>query len=161
VPADKITFSGVGKTEREMLWRSTRTSCASTSNPSGTAAIVALAAGRNAVARIALRVNPDVDAGTHAKISTASRRTSSASRSRRRARSMPSGLAAGIEVTGVDMHIGSQIIDLRPFDAAFALLADFVRQLRADQHRIDHVDLGGGLGIPYRDDNEPPPHPDR
>src|SRR5262249_16354047 len=66
----------------------------------------------------------------------------------------------GVKATGVDMHIGSQITDLAPFDGAFALLADFVRTLRADGHTIGHVDLGGGLGIPYRDDNEPPPHPD-
>src|SRR5438105_6667829 len=58
------------------------------------------------------------------------------------------------------MHIGSQITELEPFDDAFALLSDFVRTLRADGHRIEHVDLGGGLGIPYRDDNEPPPHPE-
>ena len=63
-------------------------------------------------------------------------------------------------VTGVDMHIGSQITELAPFDDAFALLSDFVRTLRADGHAISHVDLGGGLGIPYREDNEPPPHPD-
>jgi diaminopimelate decarboxylase len=67
---------------------------------------------------------------------------------------------AGVRVAGVDMHIGSQITDLAPFDDAFALLSDFVRTLRADGHTIEHVDLGGGLGIPYRDDNEPPPHPD-
>ncbi len=66
----------------------------------------------------------------------------------------------GIKVTGVDMHIGSQITDLDPFDSAFMLLADFVRTLRGDGHTISHVDLGGGLGIPYHDDNEPPPHPD-
>jgi diaminopimelate decarboxylase len=59
------------------------------------------------------------------------------------------------------MHIGSQITDLDPFDNAFALLAEFVRSLRADGHAISHVDLGGGLGIPYRDDNEPPPHPEQ
>ena len=58
------------------------------------------------------------------------------------------------------MHIGSQITDLDPFGNAFALLAEFVRTLRADGHAISHVDLGGGLGIPYRDDNEPPPHPE-
>ena len=57
------------------------------------------------------------------------------------------------------MHIGSQITELEPFDDAFALLSDFVRALRADGHAISHVDLGGGLGIPYREDNEPPPHP--
>jgi diaminopimelate decarboxylase len=67
----------------------------------------------------------------------------------------------GIKVDGVDMHIGSQITELKPFDDAFALLADFVSQLRADGHDIGHVDLGGGLGIPYRFDNEPPPHPER
>jgi diaminopimelate decarboxylase len=58
------------------------------------------------------------------------------------------------------MHIGSQITELEPFDDAFALLSDFVRTLRADGHAISHIDLGGGLGIPYREDNEPPPHPE-
>src|SRR5262249_58628078 len=65
-----------------------------------------------------------------------------------------------LEVTGVDMHIGSQITALEPFGDAFALLSDFVRTLRADGHTIRHIDLGGGLGIPYREDNEPPPAPD-
>src|SRR6266851_1341700 len=65
----------------------------------------------------------------------------------------------GVRVTGVDMHIGSQITQLQPFDDAFVLLSDFVRTLRADGHEIEHVDLGGGLGIPYRHDNEPPPDP--
>ena len=65
-----------------------------------------------------------------------------------------------MRVTGVDMHIGSQITELDPFSDAFELLADFVRVLRADGHVIRHVDLGGGLGIPYREDNEPPPDPD-
>ena len=65
----------------------------------------------------------------------------------------------GLRVVGVDMHIGSQITELSPFDDAFALLSDFVRELRADGHTISHVDLGGGLGIPYREDNEPPPDP--
>ena len=67
----------------------------------------------------------------------------------------------GIKVAGVDMHIGSQITDLDPFGDAFTLLAEFVRDLRADGHTIGHVDLGGGLGIPYHDDNEPPPHPEQ
>jgi len=109
-----------------------------------------------------LRVNPDVDARTHAKISTGKSENkfgipiSIAREVYARARRLP-----GILVTGVDMHIGSQIVDLQPFDDAFALLAEFVRTLRADGHAIDHVDLGGGLGIPYRTDNEPPPLPDR
>src|SRR5690606_24727753 len=63
-------------------------------------------------------------------------------------------------VTGIDMHIGSQITELQPFDDAFGLLVDLVEMLRADGHAIDHVDLGGGLGIPYRADNDPPPLPD-
>ena len=71
-----------------------------------------------------------------------------------RARTLP-----GLEVRGVDMHIGSQITDLQPFDDAFALLGDFVEVLRGDGHRIDHVDVGGGLGIPYRSDVEEPPLP--
>jgi diaminopimelate decarboxylase len=66
----------------------------------------------------------------------------------------------GIKVAGVDMHIGSQITELDPFDNAFTLLAEFVRTLRSDGHTISHVDLGGGLGIPYHDNDEPPPHPD-
>jgi len=65
-----------------------------------------------------------------------------------------------VRVIGVDMHIGSQIIELDPFRDAFALLADFVGVLRADGHNISHIDLGGGLGVPYREDNEPPPDPD-
>jgi diaminopimelate decarboxylase len=120
---------------------------------------VAVSRGRSA--RIAIRVNPDVDARTHAKISTGKSENKfgvAISRAREvyaRAKNLP-----GVIVTGVDMHIGSQIVDLRPFDDAFALLADFVGVLRADGHAIDHVDLGGGLGIPYRRDNEPPPHPE-
>ena len=70
------------------------------------------------------------------------------------------GEAHRIRVAGVDMHIGSQITDLGPFRDAFALLADFVRRLRADGHAIEHIDFGGGLGIPYRDDDDEPPHPE-
>ncbi len=112
------------------------------------------------IAPISIRVNPDVDARTHAKIATGKSENkfgvpiSSAREVYAKARRLP-----GLRVTGVDMHIGSQITDLQPFDDAFALLADFVRTLRADGHVIDHVDLGGGLGIPYRSDNEPPPFP--
>ncbi len=111
-------------------------------------------------ARIAIRVNPDVDARTHAKISTGKSENKFGipiSRAREvyaRAQKLP-----GLKVCGVDMHIGSQITDLAPFADAFALLADFVRELRADGCPIDHVDLGGGLGIPYRFDNDPPPPP--
>ncbi|MFP3787423.1 diaminopimelate decarboxylase, partial [Burkholderia sp. SIMBA_024] len=64
------------------------------------------------------------------------------------------------EVTGIDMHIGSQITELQPFEDAFRLLRELVEALRGDGHTISHVDIGGGLGIPYRDDNNPPPLPD-
>ena len=113
------------------------------------------------------RASPSASTRTSTRAPTprsrpASRRTSSACRSRAPARSTPApARLPGLAVVGVDMHIGSQITDLRPFDDAFALLADFVRTLRADGHAIDHVDLGGGLGIPYRVDNDPPPLPER
>ena len=108
-----------------------------------------------------MRVNPDIDAKTHHKIATGKAENKFGipiSRAREvyaRAAKLP-----GIKVAGVDMHIGSQITDLDPFDNAFTLLAEFVRTLRGDGHTISHVDLGGGLGIPYLDDNEPPPHPE-
>ena len=97
---------------------------------------------------------------THAKIATGkSENKFGIPISRAREVYAHAGKLKGVRVTGVDMHIGSQITDLQPFDDAFALLSDFVRTLRADGHHIEHVDLGGGLGIPYREDNEPPPDP--
>jgi diaminopimelate decarboxylase len=108
-----------------------------------------------------VRINPDVDARTHEKISTGKSSDKfgiplgNARAVYARAAKLP-----GLQVTGVDMHIGSQITDLAPFGDAFAILSDFVRTLRADGHHIEHVDLGGGLGIPYRADNAPPPSPD-
>jgi len=163
VPGSRITFSGVGKTAAEMaLGLDEDILCFNVESEPELEALSAIAVARGRTARIALRVNPDVDARTHRKISTGKSGDKFGipiSRAREvyaRAAKLP-----GLLVTGVDMHIGSQIIDLQPFDDAFALLADFVRELRADGHAIDHVDLGGGLGIPYREDNEPPPHPER
>ena len=114
-------------------------------------------------APIAIRVNPDVDAKTHAKISTGkSENKFGIPISRARAVYARAAQLPGVEVAGVDMHIGSQITDLAPFDDAFALLAEFVRELRADGHDIRHLDLGGGLGIPYRSTDDPESyHPDR
>ena len=111
-------------------------------------------------ARVSIRVNPDVDSGTHAKISTGKSENKFgvplilARAVYARAAKLP-----GIKVTGVDVHIGSQITDLVPLEAAFRLLADFVRTLRADGHAISHVDFGGGLGIPYHLDRAAPPAP--
>ncbi len=161
VAGEKIIFSGVGKTRAEMaLGLETGIRCFNVeSEPElETLSEVAVSLGRRA--RIAIRVNPDVDALTHAKISTGKSENKFGipiSRARQvyaQARALP-----GLEVSGVDMHIGSQITDLTPFDHAFSLIADFVRTLRADGCPIDHVDLGGGLGIPYHFDNEPPPPP--
>ena len=122
---------------------------------------VATAKGRTA--RISVRVNPDVDAKTHKKISTGkSENKFGVPLSRARDVYARAALLPGVQATGVDMHIGSQITDLAPFDDAFTLLAEFVRTLRADGHEIDHVDLGGGLGIPYHEGEDPASyHPDR
>ena len=146
-------------------WGSTRTSSASTSNPSPSWRRCPQSPPRagSAPRGSRIRVNPDVDARTHAKISTGKAENkfgipiSPRARGLRRApRSLP-----GVEVTGVDMHIGSQITDLEPFDDAFALLADFVRHLRADGHAIDHVDRRRRPRHSLPRDNEPPPHPER
>jgi diaminopimelate decarboxylase len=161
VPGERIIFSGVGKTKAEMmLGLDERILCFNVESEPELEALSALASARGEVAPIAIRVNPDIDARTHAKISTGRSENKFGvpiSRARdvyARARTLP-----GLSIRGVDMHIGSQITDLEPFDNAFALLAEFVRVLRSDGHRIDHVDLGGGLGIPYRTDNNPPPFP--
>lgn len=162
VPASKITFSGVGKTAREISYAlDENIHCFNVESEPELDHLSALATARGLTASIAIRVNPDVDAKTHAKISTGKSENKFGvpiSRAREvyaRAATLP-----GIRVSGVDMHIGSQITDLTPFDDAFTLLAEFVTLLRNDGHVIDHLDLGGGLGVPYRDDNEPPPHPD-
>jgi diaminopimelate decarboxylase len=163
VPANKIIFSGVGKTRAEMaLGLDEGILCFNVESEPELETLSEVAASRGQRAPIAIRVNPDVDARTHAKISTGKSENkfgvpiSHALAVYARARALP-----GLTITGVDMHIGSQITDLQPFDDAFALLADFTRVLRAEGHHIDHLDLGGGLGIPYRFDNDPPPHPER
>jgi diaminopimelate decarboxylase len=162
VPGDRIIFSGVGKTQAEMsLGLQENILCFNVESEPELEALSRAATSRGAVAPIAIRVNPDVDAKTHAKIATGkSENKFGVPISRARAvYAYASGLP-GLSVRGVDMHIGSQITDPKPFDDAFALLADFVRTLRADACVIDHVDVGGGLGIPYRTDNNPPPSPE-
>jgi diaminopimelate decarboxylase len=112
-------------------------------------------------APISIRVNPDVDARTHRKISTGkSENKFGIPIARAREVYARAAVLKGLQVTGIDMHIGSQITDLQPFDNATALLAELARDLIADGHRLDHMDLGGGLGVPYREDNEPPPRPE-
>ena len=161
-PPEKIIFSGVGKTRAEMaLGLETGIRCFNVESEPELEALSEVAAARNIRARIAIRVNPDVDARTHAKISTGkSENKFGVPISRARAVYARAAALPGVEIDGVDMHIGSQIVDLEPFDDAFALLAEFVATLRNDGHKIRHVDLGGGLGVPYRFDNGPPPHPE-
>jgi diaminopimelate decarboxylase len=162
IAPDKIMFSGIGKTAPELaLAVEEDVLCVNVESEAELELLSSIAASKGRTARISVRVNPDVDAKTHVKIATGKAENKFGipiSRARevyRRAAELP-----GVEVAGVDMHIGSQITELAPFDDAFALLSDFVRTLRADGHAIHHIDLGGGLGIPYREDNYPPPHPD-
>jgi len=162
VPADKIMFSGLGKTARELaLAVDEGILCINVESEPELDLLSSIASAKGRAVNISVRVNPDIDAKTHHKIATGKAENKfgipigHAREVYARAAKLP-----GIKVAGVDMHIGSQITDLDPFDNAFTLLAEFVRTLRGDGHTISHVDLGGGLGIPYLDDNEPPPHPD-
>jgi diaminopimelate decarboxylase len=161
VPGNRIIFSGVGKTVAEMsLGVQENILCFNVESEPELEALSRVASSRGAIAAIAIRVNPDVDAKTHAKIATGkSENKFGVPISRARAAYAYARGLPGLSVRGVDMHIGSQITDPKPFDDAFALIADFVRALRADGHAIEHVDLGGGLGIPYRNENNPPPSP--
>ncbi|MBV9220921.1 MAG: diaminopimelate decarboxylase [Methylobacteriaceae bacterium] len=163
VPGERITFSGIGKTDLEMAYGlDERILCFNVESETELLRLSSLAARKGLTARIALRVNPDIDAGTHIKIATGKSETKfGVPIAAARALYAKAARLPGIEVTGVDMHIGSQITDLRPFDEAFALLSDLVRRLRADGHRIEHVDIGGGLGIPYHENKDPPPDPGR
>ena len=162
VPADKITFSGVGKTEPELaLAIDEGILCVNVESESELALLSAVAVQKGRTVNVSVRVNPDVDAHTHAKIATGKAENKfGIPISRARDVYAAAARLTGLRVTGVDMHIGSQITELKPFDDAFALLSDLVQALRADGHSIEHLDLGGGLGIPYHDGNEPPPHPE-
>ena len=162
VPPGKIVFSGVGKTRAEMAFAlETGIYCFNVESEPELEALSAVAEHLGRTARVSLRINPDVDAGTHEKISTGKAQDKfgipwlEAVRGYGRAATLP-----GLKVTGIDMHIGSQLIDLSPFEQAFRRLGDLVDDLRAQGHTIEHIDFGGGLGIPYKHGNEPPPHPD-
>jgi diaminopimelate decarboxylase len=161
IPPQKIMFSGVGKTAGELaLAVEQGILCVNVESEAELELLAAIAAGKGRTAQISIRVNPDIDPKTHAKIATGKAESKfGIPISRAREVYARAAKLGGVRIAGVDMHIGSQITDLDPFSDAFALLADFVRVLRADGHSIRHVDLGGGLGIPYREDNEPPPDP--
>ena len=164
VPGTRITFSGVGKTEAEIAAAlEAGILCFNVESEPELATLSRVATEKGVTAPVALRVNPDVDALTHAKIATGKAENKfGIPIDRARAVYREASALPGLAITGVDMHIGSQITDLAPFDSAFAILAGFLDELAADGHRIHHVDLGGGLGIPYRFHEDPESyHPDR
>jgi diaminopimelate decarboxylase len=161
VAADKIVFSGVGKTRDEMAAAlKAGILCFNVESEPELEALSEIASSMGRTAPVSVRVNPDVDARTHVKISTGKAENKFGvplSRAREvyaNARRLP-----GIRIVGVDMQIGSQIVELSPFDNAAALLAEFARSLMSDGHKLEHIDLGGGLGIPYRPDDPEPPLP--
>ena len=162
IPPHKIMFSGVGKTARELAQAVDEgILCVNVESEAELELLAAIAAAKGRTIDISIRVNPDVDPKTHAKIATGKAENKfGIPISRARDVYARAAKLKGVRIAGVDMHIGSQIVELDPFGDAFALLADFVRALRADGHTIGHIDLGGGLGIPYREDNDPPPDPD-
>ncbi len=162
IAPDKIMFSGVGKTADELAAAVDEgILCINVESEPELDLLASIAAAKGRTANISLRVNPDIDARTHVKIATGrSENKFGIPISHAREVYAHAAALAGVRVVGVDMHIGSQITELAPFGDAFALLSDFVRTLRSDGHCIEHVDLGGGLGIPYREDIDQPPHPD-
>jgi diaminopimelate decarboxylase len=162
VPARKVVFSGVGKTAKEMAFALREgIACFNVESEPELELLSQVASRVGQRAQVSIRVNPDVDARTHAKITTGKADNKfgvsylRAPEVYTRAASLPN-----IDVAGVDMHIGSQITELAPFEQAFKLMAELVTQLKSQGHNIRHLDLGGGLGVPYRGDNDLPPHPD-
>jgi len=162
IPANRILFSGVGKTVNEMdLALEVGIYCFNVESEPELEVLASRAQKAGKTAHVSFRVNPDVDAKTHAKISTGKKENKfGISFDRARAVYTRAATLPGIQVSGIDMHIGSQITEMQPFEDAFRLLRELVDTLRSDGHAINHVDIGGGLGIPYKDDNAPPPEPD-
>ena len=161
VPGERIVFSGVGKTREEMrLALEGGIRQFNVESEPELAALSEVAQALRVVAPVAVRVNPDVDAKTHEKIATGKKENKFGipiARAREvyaLAASLP-----GIEVLGIDVHIGSQLTELEPFALAYGKVAELTRVLRADGHDIRRLDLGGGLGIPYTRSNEAPPLP--
>ena len=161
VPGERIVFSGVGKTRAEMAAAlETGIRQFNVESEPELAALSEIATAMGRTAPITIRVNPDVDAKTHAKIATGKAENKfGVPIGRARAVYAHAADLPGVEVVGIDVHIGSQLTDLAPFEAAFTAVADLTRTLCADGHEISRLDLGGGLGIPYQHSNEAPPLP--
>ena len=161
VSGDKIVFSGIGKTREEMrlaLEGGIRQFNVESEPEMEVLSQVALSL--NTVAPITVRVNPDVDAKTHAKISTGKKEDKfGIPISRAREVYAMAAKLPGLKVIGIDVHIGSQLTELEPFRLAYRKVAELTEQLRSDGHDITRLDLGGGLGIPYTRDNNAPPLP--
>ncbi len=161
IPGERIVFSGVGKTPAEMrmaLEGGIRQFNVESEPEMATLNEVALSIGKTAP--ITIRVNPDVDARTHEKIATG-RKENKFGIPIARAREVyaEAAMLRGLKIVGIDVHIGSQLTELEPFEQAYAIVADLARQLRAEGHNIQRLDLGGGLGIPYERSNTAPPLP--
>ena len=161
VPGERIVFSGVGKTREEMrLALAGGIRQFNVESEPELRALSGVASAMGLVAPITIRVNPDVDARTHEKIATGKKENKfGIPISRARAVYAEAAALPGIAVVGIDVHIGSQLTDLAPFEAAYQKVAELTLQLRADGHTISRLDLGGGLGIPYQRSNEVPPLP--
>jgi len=161
VPGTRIVFSGVGKTREEM--RVALEGGIRQFNVESEPELVALsevASSLGATAPITIRVNPDVDARTHEKIATGKKENKfGIPIARAREVYAEAARLPGIEVVGIDVHIGSQLTELEPFEQAYLKVAELTAALRADGHDIRRLDLGGGLGIPYTRSNEAPPLP--
>ncbi|MHB1103043.1 MAG: diaminopimelate decarboxylase [Devosia sp.] len=161
IPPERIVFSGVGKTVAEMRrGLELGITCFNLESEPELERLSDVATSMDKLAPVSVRINPDVDAGTHAKISTG-KKENKFGIPFARAHEVYQRIAAlpGVTAVGVDMHIGSQITDMQPFESAFSLLAQLVNDLRADGHEISRVDVGGGLGIPYHHDEAAPPDP--
>ena len=161
VPGERIVFSGVGKTQAEMrLALDNRIRQFNVESEPELERLSAIATEMGTTAPITIRVNPDVDAKTHAKIATGkSENKFGIPISKARAVYAQASALPGIEIVGVDVHIGSQLTDLEPYRLAFEAVAALTVELRADGHAIHRLDLGGGLGIPYQQTNAAPPLP--
>ncbi|AQS49332.1 diaminopimelate decarboxylase [Thioclava nitratireducens] len=161
VPGERVVFSGVGKTREEIAYvLENGIRQFNVESEPELLAISEIAASMGVTAPIALRVNPDVDAKTHEKIATGkSENKFGIPIAKARAVYAEAAKLPGIDVVGIDVHIGSQLTDLEPFEAAFLKVRELTETLRADGHDIRRLDLGGGLGIPYERSNSAPPLP--